>query len=210
MKNYPEFLDTLTSVGHRGKKRQQKRSDLLLPWNENVTLSAVWRVSQPWCSASRLGGWDKNTKYRKSGAVMSVCCAGSWWWCFHFQVIAFLRKKDKFISLVLKHIDTSAMMDLLLRLISCVEPATLRQEVLNVRICFFFLYKMRTGLCVCLLRNIILLVIRYESGSTLLRAAFVSAGVCTSVPLGTSACLLAQSAPGSVAGSKGFSTRFSM
>ncbi|XP_019365253.1 PREDICTED: serine/threonine-protein phosphatase 6 regulatory subunit 2 isoform X2 [Gavialis gangeticus] len=47
------------------------------------------------------------------------------------QVITFLRKKDKFISLVLKHIDTSAMMDLLLRLISCVEPAPLRQEVLN-------------------------------------------------------------------------------
>ncbi|NXN99255.1 PP6R2 phosphatase, partial [Rhinopomastus cyanomelas] len=47
------------------------------------------------------------------------------------QVISFLRKKDKFISLVLKHIDTSAMMDLLLRLISCVEPAVLRQEVLN-------------------------------------------------------------------------------
>ncbi|NXH13534.1 PP6R2 phosphatase, partial [Bucco capensis] len=47
------------------------------------------------------------------------------------QVIAFLRKKEKFISLVLKHIDTSAMMDLLLRLISCVEPASLRQEVLN-------------------------------------------------------------------------------
>ncbi|KAM9171307.1 serine/threonine-protein phosphatase 6 regulatory subunit 2 [Pangshura tecta] len=47
------------------------------------------------------------------------------------QVIAFLRNKDQFISLVLKHIDTSAMMDLLLRLISCVEPAPLRQEVLN-------------------------------------------------------------------------------
>ncbi|XP_030071636.1 LOW QUALITY PROTEIN: serine/threonine-protein phosphatase 6 regulatory subunit 2 [Microcaecilia unicolor] len=47
------------------------------------------------------------------------------------QVIVFLRKKDKFLSLVLKHIDTSAMMDLLLRLISCVEPAPLRQEVLN-------------------------------------------------------------------------------
>ncbi|XP_069048298.1 serine/threonine-protein phosphatase 6 regulatory subunit 2a isoform X1 [Lepisosteus oculatus] len=47
------------------------------------------------------------------------------------QVIAFLRKKDGFISLVLKHIDTSAMMDLLLRLISCVEPAPLRQDVLN-------------------------------------------------------------------------------
>ncbi|KAI1888005.1 hypothetical protein AGOR_G00180590 [Albula goreensis] len=47
------------------------------------------------------------------------------------QVISFLRKKEGFISLVLKHIDTSAMMDLLLRLISCVEPAPLRQEVLN-------------------------------------------------------------------------------
>ncbi|KAG7456165.1 hypothetical protein MATL_G00248820 [Megalops atlanticus] len=47
------------------------------------------------------------------------------------QVISFLRKKDGFITLVLKHIDTSAMMDLLLRLISCVEPAPLRQEVLN-------------------------------------------------------------------------------
>ncbi|XP_052348211.1 serine/threonine-protein phosphatase 6 regulatory subunit 2-like isoform X6 [Oncorhynchus keta] len=47
------------------------------------------------------------------------------------QVISFLRKKDGFIGLVLKHIDASAMMDLLLRLISCVEPAPLRQEVLN-------------------------------------------------------------------------------
>uniref|UniRef100_W5L9W4 Protein phosphatase 6, regulatory subunit 2a n=1 Tax=Astyanax mexicanus TaxID=7994 RepID=W5L9W4_ASTMX len=48
-----------------------------------------------------------------------------------FQVISFLRKKHNFISLVLNHIDASAMMDLLLRLISCVEPAPLRQEVLN-------------------------------------------------------------------------------
>ncbi|KAJ8381480.1 hypothetical protein SKAU_G00022580 [Synaphobranchus kaupii] len=47
------------------------------------------------------------------------------------QVITFLRKKEGFIGLVLKHIDTSAMMDLLLRLISCVEPAPLRQEVLS-------------------------------------------------------------------------------
>lgn len=44
-----------------------------------------------------------------------------------------MRKKVTFIDLVLKHIDTSAMMDLLLRLISCVEPAQLRQEVLSVR-----------------------------------------------------------------------------
>ncbi|XP_063067543.1 serine/threonine-protein phosphatase 6 regulatory subunit 2a [Engraulis encrasicolus] len=47
------------------------------------------------------------------------------------QVIPFLRKKHNFISLVLNHIDASAMMDLLLRLISCVEPAMLRLEVLN-------------------------------------------------------------------------------
>ncbi|XP_072858434.2 serine/threonine-protein phosphatase 6 regulatory subunit 2 isoform X1 [Pogona vitticeps] len=47
------------------------------------------------------------------------------------QVISFLRTKTQFIDLVLKHIDTSAMMDLLLRLISCVEPAQLRQEVLH-------------------------------------------------------------------------------
>nr|XP_031319418.1 serine/threonine-protein phosphatase 6 regulatory subunit 2 isoform X11 [Camelus dromedarius] len=47
------------------------------------------------------------------------------------QVIVFLKKKDKFISLVLKHIGTSALMDLLLRLVSCVEPAGLRQEVLH-------------------------------------------------------------------------------
>ncbi|KAL2775414.1 serine/threonine-protein phosphatase 6 regulatory subunit 2 isoform 6 [Daubentonia madagascariensis] len=47
------------------------------------------------------------------------------------QVIMFLKKKDKFVSLVLKHIGTSALMDLLLRLVSCVEPVALRQEVLQ-------------------------------------------------------------------------------
>lgn len=47
-------------------------------------------------------------------------------------MITFLKKKEGFIGLVLKHIDASAMMDLLLRLISCVEPAPLRQEVLHV------------------------------------------------------------------------------
>ncbi|CAO2601267.1 Serine/threonine-protein phosphatase 6 regulatory subunit 2 [Lemmus lemmus] len=47
------------------------------------------------------------------------------------QVIMFLKKKEKFISLMLKHIGTSALMDLLLRLVSCVEPVGLRQEVLH-------------------------------------------------------------------------------
>ncbi|KAM7414474.1 hypothetical protein PAMA_019343 [Pampus argenteus] len=47
------------------------------------------------------------------------------------QVISFLRRKEGFLSLVLKHIDTSAMMDVLLRLISCVEPPPLRFETLT-------------------------------------------------------------------------------
>ncbi|XP_073746429.1 serine/threonine-protein phosphatase 6 regulatory subunit 2 isoform X3 [Callorhinus ursinus] len=47
------------------------------------------------------------------------------------QVILFLKKKDGFIGLVLKHIGTSALMDLLLRLVSCVEPTGLRLDVLH-------------------------------------------------------------------------------
>ncbi|XP_044050671.1 serine/threonine-protein phosphatase 6 regulatory subunit 2 isoform X3 [Siniperca chuatsi] len=47
------------------------------------------------------------------------------------QVLSFLRRKEGFLSLVLKHIDTSAMMDVLLRLISCVEPPPLRLETLT-------------------------------------------------------------------------------
>lgn len=47
------------------------------------------------------------------------------------QVLTFLRRKEGFLSLVLKHIDTSAMMDVLLRLISCVEPPPLRLETLT-------------------------------------------------------------------------------
>lgn len=53
-------------------------------------------------------------------------------WCRFPQVVSFLRKKVEFVDLVLKHLETSAMMDLLLRLVSCVEPAPLRQEVLQV------------------------------------------------------------------------------
>ncbi|XP_059831908.1 serine/threonine-protein phosphatase 6 regulatory subunit 3 isoform X3 [Hypanus sabinus] len=47
------------------------------------------------------------------------------------QIISFLRKRDAFVSLMLKHIGTSALMDLLLRLLTCIEPPQLRQEVLN-------------------------------------------------------------------------------
>nr|XP_036862538.1 serine/threonine-protein phosphatase 6 regulatory subunit 2 isoform X2 [Manis javanica] len=47
------------------------------------------------------------------------------------QVIVFLKKKGRFVGLVLRHIGTSALVDLLLRLVSCVEPPGLRQEVLH-------------------------------------------------------------------------------
>ncbi|KAA0715199.1 Serine/threonine-protein phosphatase 6 regulatory subunit 2 SAPS domain family member 2 [Triplophysa tibetana] len=47
------------------------------------------------------------------------------------QVIGFLKKKEDFIGQLLKHMDTSAMMDMVLRLINSVEPASVRLEVLN-------------------------------------------------------------------------------
>ncbi|XP_051789830.1 serine/threonine-protein phosphatase 6 regulatory subunit 1-like isoform X1 [Erpetoichthys calabaricus] len=47
------------------------------------------------------------------------------------QIISFLRKREDFVDLLLQHIGTSAIMDLLLRLLTCVEQPSLRQEVLN-------------------------------------------------------------------------------
>lgn len=72
-----------------------------------------------------------NPLYSKELTYSILLCANESTFLF-FQVITFLKKKEGFIGLVLKHIDASAMMDLLLRLISCVEPAPLRQEVLHV------------------------------------------------------------------------------
>lgn len=47
------------------------------------------------------------------------------------QLVSFLRKKEDFVDLLLRHIGTSAIMDLLLRLLTCVERPQLRQEVVN-------------------------------------------------------------------------------
>lgn len=44
----------------------------------------------------------------------------------------FLKRKHDFVDLIIKHIGTSAIMDLLLRLLTCIEPPQPRQEVLNV------------------------------------------------------------------------------
>jgi serine/threonine-protein phosphatase 6 regulatory subunit 2 len=47
-------------------------------------------------------------------------------------VFEFLKKKE-FVSHVLKHLGTSAVSDLLLRLITCVEGTNIKQGVLEVR-----------------------------------------------------------------------------
>lgn len=48
------------------------------------------------------------------------------------QVLDFLKAKDDFISLLLKHIGTSAIMDLTLKLMTQVEGVEMRQNILNV------------------------------------------------------------------------------
>ncbi|XP_045711418.1 serine/threonine-protein phosphatase 6 regulatory subunit 3 isoform X13 [Phyllostomus hastatus] len=47
------------------------------------------------------------------------------------QIVDFLKKKRDFVDLIMKHIGTSAIMDLLLRLLTCIEPPQPRQDVLN-------------------------------------------------------------------------------
>lgn len=54
------------------------------------------------------------------------------WGSLCLQLVSFLRKKDDFVDLLLQHIGTSAIMDLLLRLLTCVERPQLRQDVVNV------------------------------------------------------------------------------
>jgi hypothetical protein len=54
------------------------------------------------------------------------------------QIVEFLRKREDFVDLMIKHIGTSAIMDLLLRMLTCVEPQQLRQDVLNVSVVMWF------------------------------------------------------------------------
>jgi hypothetical protein len=51
-----------------------------------------------------------------------------------FQVLEFLKSKENCISLLLKHLGTSAIMDLMLKLITHVEGVEMRQNILNVSI----------------------------------------------------------------------------
>ena len=49
------------------------------------------------------------------------------------QMLEYLKSKEDFVDLIVKHLGTSAVMDLLLRLITSVESPQLRQDLLEVR-----------------------------------------------------------------------------
>lgn len=46
-------------------------------------------------------------------------------------ILEFLKTKEDFVTLLINHLSTSAIMDLLLRLVTCVESGKLRTQVLN-------------------------------------------------------------------------------
>ena len=48
-------------------------------------------------------------------------------------MIEYIKSKPKFTELLLTHLSTSAVMDLLLRLITCVEGNENKQNILTVR-----------------------------------------------------------------------------
>ena len=49
-------------------------------------------------------------------------------------MLEYLKSKEDFVDLIVKHLGTSAVMDLLLRLITSVESPQLRQDLLEVNI----------------------------------------------------------------------------
>ena len=51
---------------------------------------------------------------------------------YFFQTLDFIKSKQDFLGSVLKHLGTSAIMDLLLRLVTCVESEELRAQILAV------------------------------------------------------------------------------
>ena len=62
--------------------------------------------------------------------IFGVCLLKA---CFpFFKVLQFLKSKEQPVDCILRHIDTSAIMDLVLRLANNVEISELRLEVLQV------------------------------------------------------------------------------
>lgn len=48
-------------------------------------------------------------------------------------MLEYLKSKEDFVNAIVKHLGTSAVMDLLLRLITSVESPQLRQDLLEVK-----------------------------------------------------------------------------
>ncbi len=49
------------------------------------------------------------------------------------QVLEFLKKRGRLVPDLLRHVGTSAISDLLVRLINCVEGNDIKQDLLDVR-----------------------------------------------------------------------------
>lgn len=61
------------------------------------------------------------------------------WYSYQFmclQVLEFIKTREKCVDRLLQHLETSAIMDLVLKLVTKVEGSDMRQNVLNVRIVF--------------------------------------------------------------------------
>ncbi len=55
-------------------------------------------------------------------------------------MLEYLKKKEGFLSQLLKHLRTSAIMDLVLKLVTCVENKNSRLEIAHVKRRFSVLF----------------------------------------------------------------------
>ncbi len=62
-------------------------------------------------------------------------------------MLEFLKAKDDFVGQLLRHLGTSAIMDLLLRLISCIEATDTRTACITVCHCTFPLFLRQDSEC---------------------------------------------------------------
>lgn len=102
-----------------------------------------------WYLFPHVGLMSCTMKWLVSQALLIRSCYPYFGWWFHrcatadwspvfshrifvFQVVAFLKTRDNFIDLLLRHIGVSAIMDLLLRLITCIESTECRNDCITV------------------------------------------------------------------------------
>ena len=58
--------------------------------------------------------------------------------CTLFQILEFLKSREDFVGTLLRHIGTSAIMDLLLRLLTCIESTEIRRAMVEVSFILMF------------------------------------------------------------------------